>query len=583
LFGADKLSAAGTFQPYHPATGGPLVAADLNGDGFDDLVFADKQQDRVVIEYSNASTSTVLDRSDGILAPSAVDLADLNGDGLPDLIVANSGANDVLVYPGLASGRFGAPRAFSTGTDPVGLTVAYLNDEAISGGPAAPLAPAAWFDPAPDLVVTDQGSNDLTIFFGQGQGPSWTFEAGSRLDVRGRGPASTTVLYRYDPVNGRVLPNLLVADSGSNTVTLLPGVGGGSFDDRAQAVTTFATGADPQQVLVGPFTSPNSLDLVTVNRGDNSLTVLPSFQSGSSQPTTLWSGGDSPVAAVAGDFSGNGVLGLVVANNGDGQLARLDGLTITQLRSRVGLAHPSGLVWSLGSNGPTLYVATTGQDIAQPLTLQLPRPGPPTPTPTPTPTPPGSGTASIAVAGSGVPLTPQLTQTTAATTLAQGVPLIVLLLPNAGTANGEVKGIFSTAPPSSGNAEGPEAVAPGRGPVDVSASSSWLNFVLGVDEGFERSRQAARKMLFPASEHKEAAGLSAPAIDRVFAPPLQLFADTEEQEPDRTQQAPSECRPADAVPVDADAVIALLLMSLLVAPRDPQVPHRRSPRAKQLS
>ena len=82
--------------------------------------------------------STVLaDRATGLLDPGAVRLVDLNGDGIPDLVVANSGNNDVLIYPGLGNGQFGpaidGEDGYFVGTDPVGITVAYL-----TGCPARP-------------------------------------------------------------------------------------------------------------------------------------------------------------------------------------------------------------------------------------------------------------------------------------------------------------------------------------------------------------------------------------------------------------------------------------------------------------
>src|SRR5262249_8785433 len=168
----------------------------LNGDGIDDFVFGNQALDRVTVQYGETKQRFVQDRHDGLLAPGAVATADLNGDGLPDLVVANSGANTVLVYPGLGHGQFGPAQSFFTGTDPVGITIASLNDDLIPD----PANPTRLIDPTPDLVVANEGSNDVTVLLGQGQGAHWTLTNGPRLrlfdplsGVTGIGPVATTV------------------------------------------------------------------------------------------------------------------------------------------------------------------------------------------------------------------------------------------------------------------------------------------------------------------------------------------------------------------------------------------------------
>ena len=232
----------------------------------------------------------------GLLAPGAVSLADLNGDGIPDLIVANSGSNNVLVYPGLGNGQFGPAlnggHGFFTGTNPVGITVADLNGR------------------SPDLVVANKGSNDVSILLNRTQGAASPSLPGPRLKA-GAGPVSTVV----EDVTGDGIPDLLVSDSESNNVLLLPGVGGGFFND--QNPTIFPVGNQPGPLFVGNF--DGKPDLVTVNAGSNNLTLISDFIGLDPVTTTISSGGLDPVAAF--EFSsGSGFDNLVVANNGDGHL-----------------------------------------------------------------------------------------------------------------------------------------------------------------------------------------------------------------------------------------------------------------------
>jgi hypothetical protein len=355
----------GSFQPYQRTERKvALAVADLTGKGTSDFVFADQSLDRVTVQYSQPGQRFVQDRTDGLLAPGAVKVADLNGDGIPDLIVANSGGNDVLVYLGLGNGQFGPAMRFFTGTNPASVTVANLNDDLVADPTV--LTHQRRVDPTPDLVVANEGSNDVTVLFGQGQGSNWTLEPGPRLDAHGLGPVSTAVRYVADPKGGADFPDLLVANSQSNNVTQLPGVGGGFFNDRNPQV--FQTGIDPQQVLVGHFVDPNELDMLTIDTGSNDLTLFRNFASVQS----ISSGGEMPEAAVAGDFNHNGIDDLIVANNGDGRenlfLGSPDGLAFSKSFFNPDVPHPTGLAVTLVGDSLQVYMVDEGKAAAVLLT-----------------------------------------------------------------------------------------------------------------------------------------------------------------------------------------------------------------------
>jgi hypothetical protein len=217
----------------------------------------------------------------------------------------------------------------------------------------------------PDLVVANKGSNDVSILFGQGQGDSWTLVPGPRLQV-GLGPVATAVA----DVNGNGIPDLLVANSESNNVYLLRGVGDGYFDDAHP--TVFQTGADPQQLFVGHFGRGPALDLVTVNAGSNDLTYFPGFGPGRS----IASGGLGPTAAAAGDFTRDGRTGLVVLNSLDNHVALLlpgsDGPQIAAVLAPGNLAGLSDLALGrLSGNAVEVYVTAAGQDAVTRLAFSL--------------------------------------------------------------------------------------------------------------------------------------------------------------------------------------------------------------------
>src|SRR5208337_1818229 len=326
------------------------------GNGTKGLIYANYSLDRVVVDYGGQKT-VVGDRSKGLLAPGAVALADLNGNGIPDLIVANSGSNNVLIYPGLGNGQFGPAvnggHGYFVGTNPVGITVASL-----TGG-------------LPDLVVADKGSNQVSILLNQSQkGGAISFDAGPRLNSGGTGPVSTVVGY-FTP--GSAYQDILVSNSGTNNVALLPGVGGGFFND--QNPQTFPVGTNPGPLFVGSF--DGKPDLVTVNAGSNDLTLISDFLGSDPVTSTISSGGLDPVAAF--EFSsGSGFDNLVVANNGDGTFALLvggpHGLNLTGTATEPGLPNPTGLAF-LAFTGVQVrfYAATEGSEAATLLTFHLGR------------------------------------------------------------------------------------------------------------------------------------------------------------------------------------------------------------------
>ena len=345
----------GTFQPYHEADQAiTLAVADLTGNGSKDVIYADQGLDRVVVDYGAGGSAVLGDQATGLLSPGAVTLADLNGNGILDLIVADSGSNNVLIYPGLGNGQFGPAvnggHGYFVGTNPVGITVAYLTGD------------------LPDLVVADKGSNQVSILVNQSQqGGAISFDAGPRLNSGGTGPVSTVVGY-FTP--GSAYQDILVSNSGSNNVALLPGVGGVFFTDPTQ---TFAVGNDPGPLFEGNF--DGKPDLVTVNAGSNDLTVISDFMNADRTTITISSGGTHPDAAFSFS-SGSEFDNLVVGNGGDGVLALFeggpDGLSLISTETEPGLPNPTDLAfWAFTGGQVQFYAATEGSEAATLLTFQL--------------------------------------------------------------------------------------------------------------------------------------------------------------------------------------------------------------------
>ncbi len=198
------------------------------------FIYSDQLTDQLVVKTASGVTTVLGDASTGLRSPGAFKLADLNNNGILDLIVANSGSNNVLVYPGLPNGTFGPSlngNGFYTGTNPVGITVADLTGNGRL-----------------DLIVANKGSNDVSILLNEPDPDpnGFTFVPGPQL-AAGIEPVATAVADVYG--NGQ--SDLVVANSGSNNVMVLPEIGNGFFND--QNPTVYSVGTDPTSLLTGNF------------------------------------------------------------------------------------------------------------------------------------------------------------------------------------------------------------------------------------------------------------------------------------------------------------------------------------------
>jgi hypothetical protein len=339
----------GTFQPIDPVDKRVALAVRSEGSGGPrTAVLAEPGQNLVVMRSAGART-VLGDASSGLLAPSAVALADLNGDGIPDLIIANSGSNNVLVEPGLPGGGFGPAvnggYGFFTGTEPVSITVADLDG-----------------DGRPDLVVANEGSNDVSVFLNRSAGGVINLVPGPRLKA-GYGPTSTAVA----DVDGDGKPDIILSDGQSNDVRVLRNLGNGFFNDANPLIIPTPPGPGP--VIPIPV-SPGRVDVVTLNAGSNTLTLIPDIGHGG-VPQSISSGGTAPVAGIEVDLGG-GATGLLVANNGDGNLilflAGADGLHQEPIPIEDPGQHPTALAKDQDGN---IFVAFEGSEAALRVSLGL--------------------------------------------------------------------------------------------------------------------------------------------------------------------------------------------------------------------
>jgi len=122
----------------------------------------------------------------------------------------------------------------------------------------------------------------------------------------GSGPYSVAV----GDFNGDGKPDLAVANSISNNVSVLLGNGDGTF----QAAVNYAAGSWPISVTVGDFNGDGKLDLAVANYLDSDVSVLLGNGDGTFQTPVNYGVGWLPFVITAGDFNGDGKLDLAVGN-----------------------------------------------------------------------------------------------------------------------------------------------------------------------------------------------------------------------------------------------------------------------------
>lgn len=262
----------GTFLPgVNYATGTSanprsVAAADLNQDGFLDLVVANQRANNVAVFLGVGDTTfqpAVFYATD--TAPMGVAVADFDGLGNADIVTANSTGNSVSFLAGLGDGTFKAAIQNSAGSSPQAVTAGDLNgdafpDLAVPDNSTASVAVLVneFANPVPVLTglgttSINEGSGDLTLIV---TGENFIE---SSLVTWNAAPLSTTYLSSTQ-LEARV-PAAHFADAGTALVFVLnPPPGGGISNFASFTIIdmplTAQGGGTPFQAAAGIATGP---------------------------------------------------------------------------------------------------------------------------------------------------------------------------------------------------------------------------------------------------------------------------------------------------------------------------------------
>ena len=414
--------ASGARAQFTPASGSPIPAGSTPGAVAVGRFNGDTNLDIVVANYGSTNNVTVL-MGDGtgafITAPGSpltaavnprfIAVANLNGDPFPDLAIANAGSNNVTILTGSATG-FIAPAGgtYKVGNNPVYIVAADLTgkgktdlavaneaDNTISillndgsGGftnaPGSPitvgLQPVSIavadfnLDGFLDLAITNRLDGSVTVLLNIAKNPG-TFMAApkSPFSVFAAGQTrlgAYPVAVASADFNGDYLPDLAIANQGTNNVSILTGDGTGGF--QLAAGSPVAAGSAPASVAIADFNEDGAPDLAIVDYAGNVSVLLGNGSSGFvNAPNSPFPAGSSPVAVAVGDFNNDGKPDLVVANKSGNNVSVLlnqfTGSAAVSAASGVGPVAPGSIASIYGSN----LAAASATAPAGPLPMAL--------------------------------------------------------------------------------------------------------------------------------------------------------------------------------------------------------------------
>jgi len=274
---------------YNTGLGGAnsIVSADINLDGFPDVVIATNSGVTVILNNGDGTFATPTTYSSGGALSNSVAVADVNQDGFPDIVVTNMCTQ--------TSGCFGVVVLINNGIGGFNTGVGYDSGGLETGGVAAADVNNDGF---PDLVLTSNcqpqtcAGGTLTLLLNNGDG---TFGKATELSDS-KGPVA------IGDMNNDGIPDL-VTPAG-----VMIGAGNGTF----QAANLQVAGG-ALAVALADLNHDGNLDVISVTasgvsvqlgNGDGTLQAQKNY-------TTA---GANPLSVAVADFNGDNFPDLAVAN-----------------------------------------------------------------------------------------------------------------------------------------------------------------------------------------------------------------------------------------------------------------------------
>jgi len=206
----------------------------------------------------------------------------------------------------------------------VSSTVFARTDFAVGKAPVAVVTQDFNNDSKLDLAVVNQADSSISILLNNGNDDgNFTAPAGSPIVLGANEQLPSAIaskIFRVtDPTHLAQPADLVVANSGSNTVSVL--LGSENFDGTftEAAGSPFAVGINPSGVVIADFNGDGFLDFAVVNQGDNTISVFQGDGQGGftpfpKSPFALPTTEKGPIAVLSGTFDNSGKPEIAVLN-----------------------------------------------------------------------------------------------------------------------------------------------------------------------------------------------------------------------------------------------------------------------------